>query len=1064
MITIRLFGSPEIMLDGSPVKLARRKSRAVLYYLAAHTHPVSRETLLSIFWPDTPRPAAQGTLRTTLYGLRQALGPSLLAEPEAVALEGDSRVDVRQFERALDPPPEDIASLQAALELYRGDFLADFSLPGVELFEDWALVEREHYRRMAIQGLSVLSAAFEAERDYTGALASLERALAFNPLQEDLQRESIRLITLAGDRPGAIRRYDQLRRLLDEELGVPPMAETRALYDAIINDRPLPPSPHTRAVPPAKSSGFAAISGKISPSGPVTTSQATTSPDTLPFTGRKAELKHLQGLAWAHKLILIEGEAGIGKTRLAEEFIRTSTALALTGRGRELEKNLPYQPAIEALRMLIKRADWPYLQNALQNSLPPVWLDEASRLLPELGITTAGSYSLGRTAEETRLWEGISQFLNALARLQPVILFLDDLHWSDASTLALLGYLLRQAQEVPLCFLATAQPIPSRSPFSTLLQTMIREDRLARLSLSRLTPEEVEEIARSLSPASPGPLADWLQSNSEGNPYILVELVREARASRYLLSDGKTHPDFEPGALVVPPSIYSLVQSRLERLSEPARRILDAAVAAGRVFEFEVVARAAGFSDSEALDALDELVAARLVHPLERTRFAFDHSLTMEVAYRDVGELRHRLLHRQIAEALESIHADEIDTVAGPVAWHFAEGNDLQRASPYAFQAGQQAARLAAWAEAIAFYEQALQGVSGPQRLPIWLALGEAHMRSGQFARASESYRDALRWVEGDSSDPTDAESADEIRLALARSLVTQARFAEVISLAQQVLQGGRNGSARAAQLMWGTALSLEGSDLEGAAEHLKAAEAICMKDTDLQQAKGIPEDLINLSQIRFELGSVLAQQGDLRQAVAHYRQALAAASQAESGDYIEQRILSYNNLAYHLLLLGDPSAKEYGEAGLRLAQEKGIIGLLPYLLSTLGEIALTGQDVDEAERYFTQGLNMAERLSMPERIAGLTANLGLAALQRGQTSLAIYRLSTALGQADAIGTQHLAVQIRLWLAPLLPPSVAQARLAEARATAESSGRKRLLEEAERLKNRLRLRSCSRLC
>jgi tetratricopeptide (TPR) repeat protein len=338
------------------------------------------------------------------------------------------------------------------------------------------------------------------------------------------------------------------------------------------------------------------------------------------------------------------------------------------------------------------------------------------------------------------------------------------------------------------------------------------------------------------------------------------------------------------------------------------------------------------------------------------------------------------------------------------------------------------------------------------------MALGSALMRSGQFARATEVYREALRWVGGDPADPASAERAAEIRLALARSLLTQARFADVIHLAQQVLQSGPRRLAREAELMWGTALSIEGSDLEGAAEHLKAAEEICMGKDGEQRPEESSEDLVTLSQIRFELGSVLAQQGDLRQAVALYRQSLEAASQEDTGELIERRILSYNNLAYHLLLLGDASAGEYAEAGLRLAREKGILGLQPYLLSTLGEITFARQDLDEAERYFTQGLSLAERLSMPERIAGLTANLGLVASQRGQTSLAIHRLSTALGQADSLGTLHLAAQIRLWLVPLLPPAEAHSRLGEARAIAESSGRKRLVEEADRLKTNLNLK------
>ena len=138
------------------------------------------------------------------------------------------------------------------------------------------------------------------------------------------------------------------------------------------------------------------------------------------------------------------------------------------------------------------------------------------------------------------------------------------------------------------------------------------------------------------------------------------------------------------------------------------------------------------------------------------------------------------------------------------------------------------------------------------------------------------------------------------------------------------------------------------------------------------------------------------------------------------------------------------------------MAQEQGTLGLQPYLLSTLGEIELD-RDLVAAEKYFTDGLALSERLSMPERIAGLTANLGRVAQRRGETALAIHRLSTALARAEALGLPHLAAQIRLWLAPLLPPAEAQAQLAEARAIAESGGRKRLLDEADRLAKELNL-------
>ncbi len=207
MLSVLLLGPPQVLLDGRLRNIPRRKSRALLYYLAAHRAPLTREHLLNLFWPDLERPAARQTLRSSLYGLHTAIGPALLAEGDRVALEAE--VDAAAFEADLTTPHPQPAA--ATLDLYRGDFLADFSLPDVPAFEDWAALERERFRRLALRGLAALSRQHEARGDYAAALEAIHRALAFDPLQEDLQRTALRLQTLAGDRAGAIRRYDALR-------------------------------------------------------------------------------------------------------------------------------------------------------------------------------------------------------------------------------------------------------------------------------------------------------------------------------------------------------------------------------------------------------------------------------------------------------------------------------------------------------------------------------------------------------------------------------------------------------------------------------------------------------------------------------------------------------------------------------------------------------------------------------------------------------------------------------------------------------------------------------------
>jgi tetratricopeptide (TPR) repeat protein len=258
------------------------------------------------------------------------------------------------------------------------------------------------------------------------------------------------------------------------------------------------------------------------------------------------------------------------------------------------------------------------------------------------------------------------------------------------------------------------------------------------------------------------------------------------------------------------------------------------------------------------------------------------------------------------------------------------------------------------------------------------------------------------------------------------------------------------------AEFVWGTALSIEGADLPGAAEHLHAAEQALTEALAAEHAGPSATVQLQLAQVKFELGSLAAQQGQLEAALALYGETLALARAAGTPESTVNQALALNNLAYHQHLLAVDTgnaerlaeAARQAEAGLKLAQAHGLLWAQTFLHSTWGEIALARGALDEAEQAFTEGLALAERLRVPERIAGHTANLGRVALARGEEALALYRLSTALAQAQALGVRHLAAQVRLWLAPLLPPAEAEAHRAEVRAFAAATGRRRLLAEA----------------
>jgi len=1022
MLSIQLLGDPSILRDGEPVRVPRRKSRALVYYLAMHAAPQPRERLLAFFWPDHERQAAQQILRTTLHSLRVELGSAIVAVDDAIGLATEILVDARVFEDELTAVSGELRLLQQSLARYRGDFVAGFALGDDSRFDEWAAVERERLRNLAARGWATLAQRQEEAQQYQAALRSIEQALSFDQLQEDAQRSAIRLHYFGGDRAGAIRRYEHLRGLLDEELGVPPMPETRNLYHAIVTDTlPAPPP----------------LAGRIAP-----VPEARRMPVALPFVGRVIELRALREAIAQRRFALVEGEPGIGKTRLVLETLAGEQALTLMGAARELERSLPYQPMIEALRDLLARPEWPAVRERL--TIQPLWLQELARLLPELTLATTALQPATGPADESRLWEAFNQFLQAIARVQPVIVFLDDLHWSDASTLALLGYLARQETPVAPRFVAAVRDLDPRTPLAELVQALTRAGLVARLPLGRLERADAMALARHLSPRDPAALADWLVEATEGNPYILTEVVRFARETGLLTATGELDHARLSLSPLVPQTVYGLLQSRITPLSSGARRLLDTAVAAGREWEWEVIARAAGLelADQRLFDILDELRAAHLIHPLDATRYAFDHTLIMEVAYRELGEPRHRLMHRHIAEAIEHVYRERLDGVAGLLASHFAEGNLPEQAGRYALRAARLAAGLAGWAEAIAFYQQALPAISRVERGPVLMELGEAHFLAGAVPAAAEAFRAAVAAFEA--APEPDYAWADAARLALARTFLVRGQTAEVVALAREVRAAGRLASAGFAEFMWGTALGHEGADLQAALGHLEVAAELFRRGHE-------PADRIMLAGVSLELGNVAAQQGDLRAAVSRYRATLEIAEPATDGPGLTWHILGHNNLAYHLHLLDEPDAVEHAREALRLALEKGILGMQSYVYSTLGEIAMAAGDDEAAESYFEAGLGLAERLASAERRAGITANLGRLDARRGLQTRAIERLLAARAEADQLGSHHLAAQVRLWLAPLLPTEEARENLLEARAIAERGNRRLLLDEIARL-------------
>jgi DNA-binding SARP family transcriptional activator/Tfp pilus assembly protein PilF len=1028
-LEIRLFGIPRLLLSGHNIDGLRRKNRALIYYLASQEGKSTREKLLAFFWPDHERSAAQAILRTMIYDLHKNLGEAFQADDQIIALSPETFIDVVDFSTVLNSPTPGLRNLTETLDLYTGNFLEGFSLPDSPQFDDWATSERERYQLMAMNGFIDLSHRHEAMRDYHVALEFARRALTFNPFQEELQRDVMRLLYLNGDRAGVIQQYESLRKLLDEEMGILPMPETRALYDSIINE--------TFVLPPIQplSQDFPASKPADKP--------------LLPFLGRDAELEILRGHLGSGKLILLEGEPGIGKTRLLTELIASQTqekasALVLRGVSHELEQGLPYQPIVDALRKLFAQPDCTPL--LVQLNLETPWLTELSRLLPELLTRFPHVPAPIPPAEESRLWEALLRLFKRLSHLGEVWLFLDDLHWADAATIAWLGYLVRNITSQSLNVLATSRPIEGQTDLIKLLQVLTREDRLIQIQLSVLSEAAMQKMAVFLSQRHNEQLSVWLIKNAEGNPFFITELVRYAQGIGLLKRDGVLDMELLNLSPAIPATIQNLIQSRLLKLSENARHVLHVSAIIGREFGFELVRQVSSFSESDTLDAIEELQAAHLINPLPEDKFAFDHSLTMEVSLNDMNETRRHLIHRHVAETLESIYQSDLDPVSGLITRHFMGGNLPNRAKAYAFRAGRFAASLAAWGEAIAFFNQALSLESDDmEHARIIVAKGTAHFHKGDFALASKDYRSALELMQTSHNWPL----LEDAYLGLSLSLYPQARFTEAIEIAMKLRTSGPSELAICAEFIWGASLNVESAHPAEAERHLREAERLFLDPQRTFETK------VTLAQIKYSLAGAFGQQGQTRKAVEHFREVLDMLERGEETLDMLRNIMAYNDLAYYLHLLGDASAMEYIKKGIDLAKQRGSLSHLPYLYSTSGEIALANGDLDAAEKYFNDGLELAEQIPFPERIAGITANLGLVAKERGDIDLARERLKIALKLVEPLGNHHLEVRIRIWLAPMLPMEDVHACLNSARTLAEQGGLQGLLDEIVELEKEL---------
>lgn len=765
MAALRLFllGALDIWHGAQQVpKPPTLKSQSLFAYLALHRQrPQPRERLADLFWGDRPERRARRSLTTALWHIRRCLPTEdwLLSDVHSAQFDpqADLWLDVAEFE-ALVARPE-LSCLQSAVALYRGDFLDGF-------YDDWVLNERYRLETLLSETLARLMVGLEVGGDHDSALAIGLRLLQHDPLREDAHRLAMRAFCRLGQRNAALEQYRRCQQLVQQELGAEPMAETAELYQAILAGHFEVGQP-VAAIPAAKAKGPSPLPQGYNPLDPVVRS---------PLVGREPEMTFLreryEEMRAGHGgLLLIQGEAGVGKTRLIEEFathLRWQGVRVLWGRCYEFERLLPYQPLAEALQAVLST-----LAPGELADLPAWILVELARLVPELSEKLPGlgaSSTAPLEQEQTHLFEGVARFLATLSRDSALVLILDDLHWATESTLQMIHYLARRLAAHPVLIVGALRPeaVDGQSALVSFQRQLGREGLVQSWNLASLSPQAIEALLVEMSGSGQAvaPLARRLYAETEGNPFFLIESLKALFDSGLVrLEAGAWRGNFarvSEAELPLPVGVSEAIQARVRRLDEEARQALGVAAVLGREFGFDQLNAAWQQGEEATLEALDVLLRRRFINEgsgvLGRD-YAFHHHKIQEVVYAGLPLRRRQRLHAEVGQAMEALYASGVAAVAGELAFHFCQGRQAGRAVRYLLLAGDQARLAYAHREAIDYYNQALalQKEQGEYELAgrTLMKLGLVYHTRFDFAQARRAFEEGFaQWQQTGKREP----------------------------------------------------------------------------------------------------------------------------------------------------------------------------------------------------------------------------------------------------------------------------------------------------------------------
>jgi DNA-binding SARP family transcriptional activator len=945
MLTLRYLGQVDIRVDGKTIEgFATRKAKALFIYLSCHpAQAFTRQHLAALLWGESSTELASRSLRQALLNLRKTLPEeTLIINRDTVAFNSDHNfdLDLIRLERESD------------VGVYAGSFLQGFDLVDAPIWEEWLLAKRESLQVRAITLLEESGARCAERGDYALAVEKFQRALSIDPWREASHQALMRLYALNGDRAAALEQYEKCARALREGLNIEPNPETQSLRDRIFNNRLLTPS----------SSASRALA----------------------FVGR-GEIHARLVTLWLHRRraaarwVSVEGEAGIGKTRLLDEALRQLSARgARVARGQcsEFTAEIPYRPMVEALRQILG------MGTDITHPSLQIWRDDLARLLPEARSTLTPAPAATDDAARQRLFESVSHFIAFASEQSPLVIFLDDVQWADRLTLDLLYHLLASTRPADF-FLFTAQR-PDEDALVARLKDMQRALHAQTFALSPLDDAAVNEIANSVS--DDRRLAEWLRRESGGIPFVVSELLRDLQESGDLLeSNGRWNLKADFDTLRALHRVDDLILQRVSRLHPVSARYLNVAAIIGQPFSATFLSEVLGETTEALESALSEWRERRLLELDEKNFYDFTHDKIQETVYHYLPPDMQKLWHERVGQTL----VDRGDADSAQIAYHFERCFAPRRAAPYLQRAAEAAQQVFAQFMAIDCYRRLLLLVNADDHAGIWLKMARLQLECGQWIEAEESFRRAVEHA-------NDSGLKARAWIALCDYMLSRARYAEAQESAQHAEEAAREANMQAelleALLRRGWALCRLGQNRRAMCI---AAEARQVAETPEQQAGCVEL----LTRVEMQLGQ-------FSQALNHAQQFLELINTLHD----ENRIaVAHNAFGEAHRLRGDFEAaiRHYRAALAIVSRRKHRPSAIAYM-SNLGGALAGAEDFAEAEKILREVLDMPQSAGwggLPETYSFLAQTcLGQArlpqALEHAARSLTLAR---QIDQCDAL-------------------------------------------------------------